>query len=152
MRRTQAHPTRFEMPVLFGVTDPETLSSSWNLLIHAAGCGGSQLSSKQSKTSGASYAPSSRASLLECMPQSATTPAEYQTITSAREQPILAVTALDEISNLANELLSWFVGRMQAHVVIPCEQHEHPDAQPYNPTEHLEISIVSSLWRLTYSE
>ena len=63
------------------------------------------------------------------MPQDGTTLAELQTTISASEYPNPAAIALDKISNLANELLSCFVGRTYAHVIIPCEQNEHPDAQ-----------------------
>lgn len=154
MRRTSGkHPTCLEMPVPLEVTGTETLSHSWMFSVHVAVFGDSQLSSKQRKKPGASYAPSSEAS-LECMPQSATTPAEYQTIAAAQEQPTVAATALVEISNLANERLSCHVGRMRAHAVIPCGcgQRSTLMRSPTALQSTTRDQIQSRLWFLRYFE
>jgi hypothetical protein len=78
------------------------------------------------------------------MPQDGITPAEHKDIMAAQDALGATATALVNISNLANELLCYFVGRKHAHVVIPCEQNEHHDAHFWRTSTHSKLTTSGS--------
>lgn len=78
------------------------------------------------------------------MPQDGTQLAGHQSIVVNARAPESCCHCARKISKLTNERLSRFVGRMHAHVNVPCEQNEHPDAQPQSTSKHPKGALLGS--------